>query len=84
MPPVYRVIEIIVYSLLNFLPFLVLAIYPFRNSLRFPKAVTGILIGLLTVIQILLGAWVGLFPGNHAAAASAVSTVLYAVFYFLP
>ena len=83
MPPVYRIIEIIVYSLLNFLPFLVLAIYPFRNSLRFSKIVTGLLIGLLTVIQILLGAWVGLFPGNHAAAASAVSTVLYAVFYFL-
>ena len=83
MPPVYRFIEIIVYSLLNFLPFLVLALYPFRHSLRFSKGVTGILIGLLSVIQVLLGAWVSFVPGNHAAIASALSTALYAAFYFL-
>lgn len=83
MPPVYRVAEIVLYSLLNFLPFLVLAIYPFRHSLRFSKGVTGGLIGLLTGFQILLGAWVSFIPGNHAAAASAASTILYAAFYFL-
>ena len=83
MPPVYRIVEIVVYSLLNFLPFLALALYPFRHSLRFSKGITMALIGLLTVIQVLLGAWVGLAPGNHAAAASAVSTALYAAFYFL-
>lgn len=83
MPPVYRFIEIIVYSLLNFLPFLVLALYPFRHSLRFSRGVTGILIGLLSVIQVLLGAWVSFVPGNHAAIASALSTALYAAFYFL-
>ena len=83
MPPVYRVAEIVLYSLLNFLPFLVLAIYPFRHSLRFSKGVTGGLIGLLTGFQILLGAWVSFVPGNHAAAASAASTILYAAFYFL-
>lgn len=83
MPPVYRFIEIIVYSLLNFLPFLALALYPFRHSLRFSRGVTGILIGLLSVIQVLLGAWVSFVPGNHAAIASALSTVLYAAFYFL-
>ena len=83
MPPVYRMLEVAAYSLLNFLPFLVLAIYPFRYSLRFSKGVTELLIGLLTCIQLLLGAWVAFKPGNHAAAASAVSTALYAVFYFL-
>ena len=83
MPPVYRFIEIIVYSLLNFLPFLALALYPFRHSLRFSRGVTGILIGLLSVIQVLLGAWVSFVPGNHAAIASALSTALYAAFYFL-
>ena len=67
MPPVYRFIEIIVYSLLNFLPFLALALYPFRHSLRFSRGVTGILIGLLSVIQVMLGAWVSFVPGNHAA-----------------
>lgn len=83
MPPVYRFIEIIVYSLLNFLPFLALALYPFRYSLRFSRGVTGILIGLLSVIQVLLGAWVSFVPGNHAAIASALSMALYAAFYFL-
>ena len=83
MPPVYRFIEIIVYSLLNFLPFLALALYPFRHSLRFSRGVTGILIGLLSVIQVLLGAWVSFVSGNHAAIASALSTALYAAFYFL-
>lgn len=40
MPPVSRIVEVIIYSLLNFLPFLVLALYPFRHSLRFSKAIT--------------------------------------------
>lgn len=83
MPPVGRTLEVILYSLLNFLPFLGLALYPFRNSLRFSKKATGTLIGLLTLIQLLLGAWVAFTPGNHAALASAVSTILYAAFYFL-
>ena len=83
MPPVYRIIEVIVYSLLNFFPFLLLALYPFRHSLRFSKVMTGTLIGLLTIIQILLGTWVSFVSGDHAAIASAVSTILYAAFYFL-
>ena len=83
MPPVYRIAEIFLYSLLNFLPFLALVLYPFRHSLRFSRGVTGALVGLLTVIQMLLGAWVSFVPGDHAAVASAVSTALYAAFYFL-
>lgn len=83
MPPFSRIIEIIVYSLLNFFPFLILALYPFRHSLRFSKVITGTLVGLLTIIQVLLGAWVSFVPGNHSAIASALSTVLYAAFYFL-
>ena len=34
MPPFYRILEISVYSLLNFLPYLFLALYPFRRHLR--------------------------------------------------
>ena len=54
MPPLYRMAEVALYALLNFLPFLVLAIYPFRNSLRFSRKSTGFLIGELTVIQLSL------------------------------
>lgn len=83
MPPVSRIIEVSVYSLLNFLPFLALAIYPFRASLRFSKPVTGVLIGFLTLVQLFLGFWAAFYAGKNAGLVSAVSTILYAVFYFL-
>lgn len=83
MPPLYRIAEVCVYSLLNFLPFLVLAIFPFRHSLRFSPRTTGVLIGLLTVIQLALGFWAGFFSGGRSGLISAVSTVLYTAFYFL-
>ena len=83
MPSFFRIIEVTVYSLLNFLPFLVLALYPFRHSLRFSKGVTGMLIVLLTIIQILLGAWVSFVPGTLTAIASVISTILYIAFYLM-
>ena len=83
MPPIYRIAEIIIYSLLNFLPFLALALYPFRRSLRFSNKTTGLFIFVLTVIQILLGTWAAFSSKNNAGTISAVSTILYAAFYFL-
>ncbi len=83
MPPLYRIIEVAVYSLLNFLPFLFLALYPFRRSLRFSRRFTDILIALVSVIQLFIGAWAAFAPGDSAAKISAVSTILYAAFYFL-
>lgn len=83
MPPISRMIEVSVYSLLNFLPFLALALYPFRRSLRFSRRITGLLIGLMTVLQLLLGAWAAFASGGSAGKISAVSTILYAAFYFL-
>ncbi len=83
MPPVYRLIEVWIYSLLNFLPLLVLALYPFRNRFRFSKPVTGILIGLMTLVQLGLGTWAAFFSNGRAGMVSAVSTVLYALFYIL-
>lgn len=78
MPPVSRILEVAVYSLLNFLPFLALALYPFRNSLRFSAKVTGCRIGLLTVIQRMLGVWAAFFPGGNVGRISFVSSLLYA------
>ena len=57
MPPIYRIIEDSVYSLLNFIPFLLLALYPFRRCLRFSPRVTAVLIASMTVIRLVLGAW---------------------------
>lgn len=83
MLPVYRIAEMCIYSLLNFLPFMALALYPFRSRLRFSFKVTVCLIVLMSLIQIGLGLWAAFFSGGKAALASAVSTVLYAVFYFI-
>ena len=83
MPPLYRILEVSAFSLLNFLPLLALALYPFRNSLRFSKKVTAALIAVLTVIQLLLGTCAAVLPSSKAGFVSAVSTVLYAAFYFL-
>ena len=83
MPPFYRFAEICLYSLLNFLPFLVLAIYPFRKHLRFPVGIVCALTCILTVAQFSLGIWAAFFSGGKANIISAVSTLLYAVFYFL-
>ena len=81
MPPLYRIIEVTVYSLLNFFPLLILALYPFRQQLRFPMPVTVTLIGILTVIQVGIGT-VAAFSGQHVNILSAVNTGVYAVFYF--
>ena len=82
MPPLYRIVEVAVFSVLNFFPLMVLALYPFRNSLRFSKKITAVLVGLLTVIQLALGAFAAILPNSMAGLVSAVSTVLYAAFYF--
>ena len=61
MPPVYRIIEVCIFALLNFLPFMLLALYPFWKNLRFSDVTTAILIVLLTIIQIWLGIWAAFF-----------------------
>ena len=49
--PCYRIVEIILYSLINFIPFLVLALYAFYGSLRFPKPITLFLVVILSLLQ---------------------------------
>ena len=41
------------------------------------------LIVLVTILQLFLGAWAAFAPGNNTGTISAVSTILYAAFYFL-
>lgn len=38
MPPIYRFLEVSLYSVINVLPFMLLALYPFRQQLRYGKA----------------------------------------------
>lgn len=83
MLPFYRMIELAVFSLLNFFPFMLLALYPFRDDLRFSKRITIILIAALTLFQLILGSWAFLAPERKVGIVSAMSTLIYAVFYFV-
>ena len=78
----YRLAEVAIYSLLNFLPFLALALYPFRHSLRFSIKTTFFDCSCDNFAAF-LGAWAAFAPGNNTGTISAVSTILYAAFYFL-
>jgi hypothetical protein len=79
--PIYRLLEVGLYSILNFMPFLLLAIYPFRRHLRFSHPVTGLLIVGITLIQIGLG-FIAAFGNISSEVMSLISPFLYAVFYF--
>lgn len=81
MPSMFRITETILYSLANFLPYLILVLYPFGSSMRFSKKNTIALIFLVTLCQIGIGIQVILFDPAHKAFFSILSTVTYAIFY---
>ena len=81
MPPLYRVAEVCLYSLLNFVPFMGLALYPFQNRLRFSKKVTAGMILVLTLLQLFLGNLAAFGKEGNGAFLSALSSLIYAIFY---
>ena len=83
MPTAGRVAETLIYSLLNLLPYLILALYPFYNTLRFSRRATAAFIVALTLVQIGLGACAMLFFTEYAGHWSLLGTALYAVFFLL-
>lgn len=83
MPPLYRIIEIIVYSLLNFLPYIIIALYPFRKHFRFSKQTTYFLAFLVTLVQIGIGLCAAFAKDEYMGFMSLMSTVLYFSFYFV-
>lgn len=50
-----HILEMILYSLLNFTPYIAIALYPFRNSLRFSKRITTLLIVAAAILQVFIG-----------------------------
>ena len=72
LPPLSRVFEICLYSLLNFFPFLIFALYPFLDDLRFSRTKTGLLIVVLTFLQILFGLLACFSTGNISAVLSLI------------
>lgn len=82
MPSLSQILETVFYSLVNFLPWMIIALYPFRNMLRFSKKTTIILIGLITVVQVWLGFMAKFIVEDNVNLLSALSTIIYGVFYF--
>ena len=79
--PFYRFVEVGLYSMLNLMPFLLLAIYPFRRHLRFSGFTTNILILVMAVFQVGIG-YFAAFSSIGSEAMTLISTVIYASFYF--
>lgn len=81
MSSMLKLLETIFYSLLNFFPYILLAIYPFQKMFRYSKKTTFFLIGLVTIVQISLGILANFYVKN-VGLLSVFSTLIYAVFYF--
>lgn len=81
MPAFERICEIALYSLLNFLPLMLFALYPFRRQLRFGLPGTALLALLLAAVQIRFGmeAAFGDFPKG---LLSFTNTIVFFIFYF--
>ena len=77
MPSLFRIFEVVLYSLLNFLPFVVLALYPFRRKLRYPTPITAVLVGVVTFAQIGLGVWAALFGNGNSAIMRSVRWYIF-------
>jgi hypothetical protein len=82
MIPIYRYFEVALFSVLNFMPFLCLAIYAFRRRLRFSNITTNVWMILMCLLQIGIG-FVAAFSTFGSDVLSVVSTVAYAGFLFL-
>lgn len=82
MIPVGRLLDVSVYSLLIFVPFLFLGIYPFRRHLRFSFRTTNALVVVICILQIAMGI-ASTFWGVTAKPLYLIRTCIYAVFYFI-
>lgn len=83
MPPFYRLAEVSIYSVLNSLPFMLLALYPFSNTFRFSKKATVILVSVISVIEIFLGLSAVFFLSDYSGPISTLYTLLYMLFFLL-
>ncbi|MCI8669985.1 MAG: GHKL domain-containing protein [Lachnospiraceae bacterium] len=82
MPPLYRIAEVVLFSILNFLPYLVIALYPFHKNLRHSMRLTVLLITIIIFIQIGIGLCVAFLLPSHKGLLTIASTTIYFIFYF--
>lgn len=80
--PFYRLVEVAVYSQLNLMPFLLLALYLFRRHLRFPRHTIIVLLIGMALLQTVMGFLTAFFFVS-SEVMSLFSTFVYAGFFFL-
>lgn len=79
----FRIFEIILYSCLNLLPYIGLAIYPFTEKLRFSKQKTISFIIILAAFQSIMGVYATTCSQGQKGLISLISTACYVAFYFV-
>lgn len=82
MIPLYRILEVSLYSLLSFVPLLFLAVWPFRRHLRFKPLVTNLLVVAVCLLQIGMS-MLAAFLHVGAVTVYLLRTCTYAAFYFV-
>ena len=74
-----KYLEVCLYGLLN-LSYLVLAILPFWDRLRFSKKITYFFIGGFGIVQIVFSMWAGLWANeNYRGVISGIALLVYVV-----
>ena len=74
--------DLALYALLNFLPYLLLSLYPFRKKLRFSKSTTLISILTLSVFEMVLEYLVSTSLSAYAQYFTMASTIICASAFF--
>ena len=73
--------EIILYSLINLLPYLFIALYMFQDDLRFNLQITLLITALLSVIQVFLGYAAIMLYSQYVWLISLLCYAVYILFY---
>lgn len=82
MPPLYRIFEVILYSLFGFLPYVFIAVYPFYKQLRFSTHITCISLTIAIVLRCISDLlWA--FSPTYGWIFIFIKTLVFVIFYFI-
>ncbi len=83
MTKVFRIAEIALFAIMSYLPCFLVALIPYRNSLRFSRLATMLMIALLTALRTGISMWIAFQTNGLVGASSIVQTLLMAIFLML-
>lgn len=77
----FRIFEIVLYALINFLPYFVLALYPFKDEFRFSLRINIGLFSILLTAEIFIHIYASWSTSNNGPL-TLLNTIIYASFFF--